>query len=211
MSSPSESKQYVAPTLRGRHVYLRAVMPEDYAFLRQIETSSPMAHRWRLRGAAPGPEAWIHGLTQGQLALWVVATPKERRVLGMISVYNASFQDGYAWLAAAHMDGLEPSPTIILALALAIDYVFTCWNFRKLYMEVAEYNYSQFASSATRWCELEGRWRDHWYFHGQFWDLLTLALYRERWDALAPKLLAAERPPAPTNVRVRMSRPPTHS
>jgi hypothetical protein len=198
----TNGKHYSAPSLQGRHVYLRAIMPEDYRFLRQMETSSPIAHRWRLRGAVPSPEAWAQGLAQGTLAQFMVLARKDHRPAGMISFYNPSFQDGYAWLAAARFDGPEPSPLLMLGLGLAVDYAFTCWNFRKLYMEVPEYNYSQFASSAERWCEVEGRWRDHWYFDGQLWDMLTLAIYREKWATRGPTLANAERIQEPRHVTV---------
>jgi hypothetical protein len=200
----TDVKNYTAPLLYGRHVYLRAIMPEDYRFLRQMETSSPIAHRWRLRGAVPSPEAWAQASSQGGLAQFMVVAQKEHRPIGIASIYNPSFQDGYAWLAAARFEAPDPSPLMMLGLGLAVDYTFTCWNFRKLCMEIPEYNYSQFASSAARWCEIEGRWRDQWYFDGQLWDVLALAIYRETWVKIAPKLLAAERPKEPRRMVVRV-------
>jgi len=204
----ASQKQYTPPALQGRHVYLRAIMPEDYRFLRQIETSSPIGHRWRFRGAVPSPEAWAQAFSQGTLAQFLVVAHKQHRPLGTVSIYNASFQDGYASLAAARFEVTDRSPLFMLGLGLAIDYTFTCWDFRKLCMEVPEYNYSQFESSAARWCEIEGRWRDHWYFDGRFWDVLLLALYRERWKQIAPKLLAAERAASSREIRVRVPAQP---
>jgi RimJ/RimL family protein N-acetyltransferase len=189
-----DAKTYEAPVLHGRHVYLRATMPEDYSFLRQMETSSPIAHRWRFRGAVPSPEEWAQASSQGMLAQFMVVEQREHRPIGIVYFYNPSFQDGFAWLAAARFGPPDPSPLMTIGIGLGVNYAFTCWNLRKLYMEVPEYNYSQFASSAARWCEIEGHLRGHWYFDGQLWDVLTLALYRDRWMTIAPKLLAAEQP-----------------
>jgi hypothetical protein len=178
-------------------------MPEDYPFLRQMEMSSPMAHRWRFRGAVLSPEEWAQASSQGMLAQFMVVEKRQHHPIGLVYFYSPSFQDGFAWLAAARFGAGDPSPLVILGLGLAVNYAFTCWNFRKLYMEVPEYNYSQFASSAARWCETGGRLREHWYFDGKLWDVLTLALYRERWMEIAPKLLAAEAPPEPSATRPR--------
>jgi RimJ/RimL family protein N-acetyltransferase len=183
-------------------------MPEDYRNLRQIETSGPIAHRWRLRGAVPSPEAWAQGLSTGVLAQFLVMARKDDRPIGVAFAYHPNFQDGFASFAAARFDPASRSPLMMLGVGLALDYFFTCWNFRKLYMEVAEYNYSQFEAGLGRLFEIEGRFRDHWFYDGQLWDLLTLAIYREAWEDLGPRLLAAERPEEARRVIVRVpSRP----
>ena len=54
--------RFSSPSLRGRHVELRPIVPEDYTYLQLIETGSELAPRWRLRGATPGPQDWAQGL-----------------------------------------------------------------------------------------------------------------------------------------------------
>jgi RimJ/RimL family protein N-acetyltransferase len=77
----------------------------------------------------------------------------------------------------------------MLGLALFLEYVFTCWDLRKLYMQLPEYNYEQFASGAERFFVVEGRQREHTFFGGRHWDQLTLAIYRQTWFAHSARIL----------------------
>jgi RimJ/RimL family protein N-acetyltransferase len=72
---------------------------------------------------------------------------------------------------------------MMMGIGLFFEYVFGCWDVRKLYMEVAEYNFPQMESGIGRFFELEGRLRNHTYLAGKHWDQLTLALYRDAWTS----------------------------
>jgi hypothetical protein len=174
--------RFSRPSLQGRHVRLRAVVPEDSRFLQFAETSTEVAPRWRLRGATPGPQEWTQSFWRGVLAQFVVVPARgEGSPLGVVAAYQANFQDGHAYLAAARFDGDTRSPLMIFGVAAFIEYVFTCWDFRKLYMDVPEYNYAQLANGSQRFFAMEGRLRAHSYFAGRHWDQLILAIHRERW------------------------------
>jgi hypothetical protein len=71
---------------------------------------------------------------------------------------------------------------MIIGFALFLNYVFSCFDFRKLYMELPEFNYDQFASGEGRYFELEARLRDHSFFGGRYWDELVLAIYQDKWQ-----------------------------
>ena len=93
---------------------------------------------------------------------------------------------------------------MVFGVALFIDYVFTCWDFHKLYLEVSEYNAGQFQSGIGRLFDLEARLREHLWYGGRHWDELILALYRQTWEERAGRLLAAARPPAEQRHVVRI-------
>jgi len=172
-------EKFVAPSLRSRHVYLRPLTAQDYPHLQGAEMGTELMFRWRLRGATPSPEQWVQMVWHQVLAQFMVVGQVRNKPLGLVSVYRANFQDGYAYLSAARLEPRKPSPLMTLGVSLFVDYVFACWDFRKLYMEVPEFNLPQFASGLGRYFELEGRLRDHFYFDGRYWDQLTLAIYRE--------------------------------
>jgi RimJ/RimL family protein N-acetyltransferase len=187
------ARRFSVPSIEGRHVFLRAVGPEDYPFMRLIETSSELGPRWRLRGSTPSPEEWAQSAWNGVLAQFLVISRKRNDAIGVVSVYEPSFQDGYARIAAARFDSTQRSPLMMLGFGLFIDYVFKCWNFRKLYAEVPEYNYPQFASGHERFFVIEGRLREHFYLAGELWDRLVLAVYRDSWEERGGRLVRAER------------------
>jgi RimJ/RimL family protein N-acetyltransferase len=188
------SKRFVPPTLTGRHIRLRTVMPEDYGHLQMLETSSELAPIWRLRGSTPNPQEWAHGLTSSVLAQFLVVSNRTEKPLGLVTLFNANFQDGHARLAAAQFDGHGRSPLMIFGFGLFVEYAFRCWSFRKLYMDVPEFNYPALASGLNRIFVVEGRLRDHYYLDGQLWDELILAIHRDSWEALAKRFMLVEQP-----------------
>lgn len=181
----------IAPLL-GRHVYLRPVLSADYAAIRAAELTGELAVRWRFRGSTPSPERWAQGLWQSVLAQYVIARQSDNRPLGLAMTYGANFQDGHAHLAVESFPPQERAPHMMLGGALFVEYVFTCWNFHKLYLELPEYNLSQIASGLNRLFVIEARKREHLYYGGRRWDELTLALYRDTWMQQSKTILAAE-------------------
>jgi RimJ/RimL family protein N-acetyltransferase len=183
-------KRFSPPPLEGRHVSLRPITPEDYPWLQNAELSSELAMRWRFRGATPGPEQWAQAIWTGSLAQFLVVERRTGDPAGLVAVYRANFQHAHAALGAARFASAK-SPVMILGIALFLRYVFACWNFRKLYLELPEYNYSQFASGLGRIFEVEGVLREHNYFDGQLWDEMLLAIYRDSWAENGRLLMAA--------------------
>lgn len=181
----------VLPSLQGRNVALRPVGPEDYHSLRGVELSPELGPRWRFRGTTPSPEQWSQATWSSTLAQFLVIKRPSNKPIGVTAVHQANFQDGFAYMSAAHFEPSQPSPAMMIGLAIFLNYVFACWDFRKLYMEVPEYNYDQFSSVVTQYGQLEGRLRDHLYFNGRHWDLLTLAIYRDHWQSVGARAVRA--------------------
>ena len=179
------------PPLRGKSVYLRPVTPEDYQSLLRVELSEQLGPRWRFRGSTPSPEQWSQATWSGTLAQFLAVARPSDRPLGIVAVHQANFQDGFAYMSAARFEPSRPSPAMMFAVAIFLNYVFTCWDFRKLYMEVPEYNYAQFASVIKRFAKMEGRLTGHTYFAGRYWDQMILAIYRDHWIPFAAEVLRA--------------------
>jgi hypothetical protein len=193
MRSPTaDHSEPELPPLFGRHVYLRPVTPADYAFLQWIELGSDISMRWRFRGATPSADQWAQTLHSSVLAQHLVIDRRDDTPVGLAIVYRASFQDRHAYLAATKFNMADRSPLMMLGLALFLRFVFACWDFRRLYMESAEYNYTQFASGAGRAFEIAARLRDHLFLCGRYWDQLILVIPREQFLEYAARALQAE-------------------
>jgi hypothetical protein len=176
------------PTLRGRLVYLRPVTPADYPHMQMIESTTDLAFRWRLRGAIQSPDKWAQNLWGQVLAQFLVISTSRETPIGVVAVYRPNFQDRHAYLSGSRLDNGAASPLMMLGMSLFLRYVFTAWDFRKLYMEMPEFNLTQFGSGLGRYFEIEGRFRDHVFFDGRYWDFVTLALYRETWERHADRI-----------------------
>jgi hypothetical protein len=186
------ARRFSAPKLRGRHVHLRIVTPDDYTHLQLVETSSELAPLWRLRGATPSPQEWMQASWRGVLAQFMVIANRDQVPVGLVAAIQPSFQDGHARLEMTRFDLHAESPLMDLGAALFIDYVFRCWNFRKLYLDLPEYSYPQFSNGYSRALTLEGRLKDHYYLDNQLWDRLIFAIYRATWTEHGSALLQTE-------------------
>jgi hypothetical protein len=157
--------------LVGRHVGLQAVRPQDYDLLRSVELGEDLAPLWRHQGSTPSPERWVEGLWNGVLAQFIAVGLARNEPIGLVSAYNVDFRHRYGFLGA-----------------LFIDYAFTCWDLRKLYLEASALSLAEFGSGINFMFEEEGRLRAHRYFGGKYWDQYLLALYRETWEEIAADL-----------------------
>jgi hypothetical protein len=175
----------------GRHVELRPISIEDYPSLSRLELSNPLSIRWRLRGTTPGPEQWAVSLWQSVLAQVLVIDRQRDKPIGICRLYAPNFQDGYAYFGAAKFED-GPSPLFLAGIAIFFECVFANWDLRKLYLEVPEYNYPQFASAAQELFVLEGVMREHTFYDGRYWDQLLLTLYRDTWRGKSDRFLAIE-------------------
>jgi hypothetical protein len=192
-SDPDRARTWEAPSLEGRHVYLRAVTQRDYPLLRMLETSSDLAPRWRFRGATPSPESWAQSIWAGMLAQFLIVGRRDDEPLGIVGIHNANPQSGFAYLQAARFDLSKHSPAVMLGLALFLEYAFACWNLRKLYMEVPEYNLPQIGRALRRLVTIEGQLKGHSVIDGRAWDEYILAIYRDAWREHGRRVLAMER------------------
>jgi hypothetical protein len=199
----SDPDSVVAARLIGRDVYLRAVTPADYAFIQQIEMSSSIANRWRFRGKAMSPAEWAQAFWRDVLVQHMIIERKRDEAVGLAFAYRSNFQDGHTHIAALRFTS-HAAPLMLFGVALFIDHVFTCWNFRKLYLETPEYNYGQIASGVGRWFEIEARLREHRFYGGRYWDELILAMTRETWMKEGKPIADAQWAPKLRRVQVRM-------
>jgi RimJ/RimL family protein N-acetyltransferase len=170
------------PTLTGRHVRLRAIYPNDYEYLYALASHEKIGWRWRYRGTSPSPEQFQQQLWQTTVAQFIVERTTDNQRVGFVQAFDASERNGYCHFAILLDPGLERSGWGFESMLLFLDYIFTVFPFRKLYAEVPEFNYGQFASGERGVFRVEGQLKDHEWHAGQFWDTYLIALYREDFE-----------------------------
>ncbi len=158
--------------------------PEHLSALRNLELGDHIAFRWRHSGAHYHPEAYSQSVWEGVLASFLVFD-RERmsEPRGLVTAYQADTANGHCRVAATRFGvGTSSSFATIRGVFLLFDYLFKGWNFRKIYLEVPAFNLEQFTSAATDGLFVEeGRLHEYTYLDGEFWDLVFLALGRDRW------------------------------
>lgn len=187
-ATPAAPEPGPAPQ-EGRHLRLRPVTPMDYDFLYRTSMREEINWRWRHRGATPSLDQFVQSLWQGVMAAFLIEQKSTGRPMGLIFTYSPNFQHGFTYLGMLLAPEYKRAAWSMEAGALFLHYVFTTWNFRKVYMETLEFNFAQFRSGAGKYFDVEGCLRQHEYYQGRYWDYYLLAIYRDVWEKHARRVL----------------------
>jgi RimJ/RimL family protein N-acetyltransferase len=197
--SPLPIAPVVAP-LGGRYVRLRPVVPDDYEYLYALASDERLNLRWRHRGESLNPETFVQTLWHQVLVQFIIEENRQEdaQSIGHVLAYGPDLRNRHAAVAMV----LEPDyfrrGWTLEAMVLLLNYVFTAWEMRKLYMEVIDYNLPQFGSGLDRYFAEEACLKQHEYAFGRYWDIHILAIYREAFFQHAKRVLAwSTRPAAP--------------
>jgi len=180
-----------APQLAGARVTLRPVTPPDYPFLFDLTTDPSIGYRWRLRGAVPSPAGFETALWEQVFAQFVIWDNRGPEPCGLVTAYAADARNRIAYFAIVHRQRAAALSSVpVDALLLFLQYLFTVWDFRKLYAESPEYAYEDFASGAGKYFEVEARLPEYHYFDGKYWDNLVISVSRERFAEIASRTMS---------------------
>ena len=174
------------PRLAGQFFRLVPVLPQAASFLYGLAVSPDVGFRWRYRGSVPSLAQFEHDMWQGILAQFLVESIETGQPAGHVMCYNPDLNLGHAYVGAAMAGKYLGSGIAAEPVRLFFDYLFDVWPFRKLYLELPEFNYRQFASAGRQALHVEGRLRNHDYYRGRRWDRLLLAVYRAGQEPSGP-------------------------
>lgn len=133
--------------LRSRGTTLVPLAPEHLAGLRNLELAQGTAFRWRHGGAHPSPDEFAVGAWTDVLCTFLVFGDRAGEPRGIVSAYAPDHVNGHCRVGSARFgDSAGPSPTFARGVFLLFDYLFCGWPFRKLYLEVPQFNLDQFGS-----------------------------------------------------------------
>ncbi len=182
VSDESDDGKPVPPQRVGNFFRLAPVLPSSVPFLYELAIAPDVGFRWRYRGAVPSYQQFESELWQGMLVQFMVESLETGQPAGHVICYNPDFALGHAYVGAAMVGSYGGSGIAVEPVALFTQYLFDVWPFRKLYFEMPEFNYRQFASVTGSALQVEGRLQGHEYYRGRRWDRLILAAYRDEGD-----------------------------
>lgn len=167
----------------------RTVLPGDEDYFRRLETTGSTGALYRQRGQSLSPEQYHASLWAGVLTQNTVVDDVSGAPVGLLCCYGPDFRNGHASLAVIFDESRRGTAWAMRHMYGFIDELFVNFPFRKLYAEVAEFNLGQLNSFPSKeFVEIEGRKIAHEYHDGQYWDLFSFAIHRERWITYRQKL-----------------------
>lgn len=141
--------------------------------------------KWRFRGRTVPYETFAAMLHEGVFAQYAVeSTVGPPSLFGLVSAYDADTACGHCYVAFHNTGVHHPaSGRMFGAIIGFMDHLFHVSPFRKLYLDILEYNVGLLRGFEGLLMVEEGRLREHYFLGGRFHDRIVYAVYRE---AFAP-------------------------
>jgi acyl carrier protein len=170
------------PPLTSRWVQLRPVTPADYGFLYEMATSPIQGYRWRFRAGQPLFDDFVRTIGQGVLVQFLIMSADGKRRLGLVVCYRADFRNRNAYIALQAVSDAMGQGWVLNAGALFMNYLFSWYEFEKLYAESPEFVISSFLSGVGGDFVQEACFKDHERYMGRAWNSYVFAYYRSTWE-----------------------------
>ena len=181
-SVPGPNADMPQAVLEGRRVRLRAVGPQDYDWLFQLNSMPELAHRWRGRPGSLNPAQVAEFLWSNVFCQFVITRKRDGRPLGLVVAYGADLANRTVRFGIVLDPQFHSVGWPLEAAALFIDYLFETSDVRKLYSEAVDYNLAPYQSALDHGLvHMEGCLKEHVYSAGAYRDYYMFAIYRDEW------------------------------
>lgn len=174
--------------MSSRRVRLRPIGERDRLFIYELMVAPEAGGRVRFGGATPSPEKVAATLWDSVLAQFIVESQGSGQPVGLVAITSPDFRNGFAYVSALARPETQGSGLVAEAALLAFHYAFTTWPLRKVYMEATEDSLRAFDAGQGDLFREEGRLVDHVFWNGRYVDVVILAVYRETWNRLLPRM-----------------------
>ena len=172
-------------TLKGKRARLRPITEEvDLPILYKWRNNLDSLYLWSVRRYPVTfdefTEEFRHDLETDKHVQMIIESNSTKEPVGAIYSYDVNFIDGYCFVTI-YVD----SPYVrkgygAEALPLFVNYLFTYFNFYKIYMEVYGYNDISISGIQKAGFLEEGNFKEHRLYDGKRHNMLRFALYRNR-------------------------------
>lgn len=168
-----------APVLDGQSFRLVPPRPDDIGFLYGLAVDPDTGFRWRYRGSVPSFEKFSSEFWTGVVVQLVARRIQDDLPVGHVVAYGADMSQGHLYLGAVFLPEYTGTGLAAQAVSVFVRYLFKTFPLRKIYIEVPGFNWAQMASGEGVLFQVEGVFKDHDYYDGQYWDKYYCAIYPE--------------------------------
>ena len=181
--------------LSGKGIYLKAVSDEDMPYLYSKECDLEEKHLWSESRVVPvafeyKDEFWDR-LKHFYHTFLMIYSKKEDKPIGFLFSYNFNTNDRITYATIYVEKEYRRTYAAAVAGTLFCDYLFSFYDLRKIYAIVYDYNDASKDFLTHGGFVEEGRLKEHRYYNGRYYDMLTLALYRDKFYEKMAKLIKA--------------------
>jgi RimJ/RimL family protein N-acetyltransferase len=171
------------PVYAGQLVVLRHVSSEDLPLLLRWRTDVRQLHNWSMTRSVPTVEAGLAEIEQilRQSITFLALAPGTSEAIGFVQAYNVNLKDRWALIRFFFEAQYQDDGSCPEACLAFLDYLFQGVRLRKVYFDLFEGTEKPLGSAILAALVEEGRFREHAWRSGRYWDMARYSLYREVW------------------------------
>jgi RimJ/RimL family protein N-acetyltransferase len=128
----------------------------------------------------PRQDVFVAGYDRDFAASFAICSRSDGEVRGYASLFELDpaghVQVGVCTDPTAGEPGLGAE-----AALLTINFAFSMWNIRKVYIRTTAASISRFGGTTAAIARKEAVLTEHMFFQGQLWDVHIFAIYRQDW------------------------------
>lgn len=182
----AESASFAAtlpPAIVGRTVVLRPPSRDDLLTFFAWRADGSQPHLLSQSRRIPTYEEFIGEMErhQRQSIMLVVLDKEVNEPIGFVQAYNLNLEAGWCFATVYMTQDYRQSNRSTEAYICLLDFVFRRFGLRKVYVDVYEFGLDSMKLLMTGGFVEEGRFREHSWFDGRYWDVVRLAVYRDGW------------------------------
>ena len=179
--------------LSAKNIYLKPVSDEDLSYLYSKECDLSEKHLWSDNRTIPisfeyKDEFWDR-LKHFYHVFFMIYSKQNRCPIGFVYSYQLNQNDKVCYMTIYIEKDYRKSFVSAVAGTLFCDYLFSFYDLRKIYALVYDYNTASKDFLLHAGFVEEGRLKEHRYYSGKYYDMITLALYRTIFYTKMKKLL----------------------
>ena len=167
---------------RAGRVRLTPLDDASYPGLFHAAMEPENGFRWRYRGQTLDPASFAESLHNGTYAQYLVAGKSDRHIYGLVVAYAANPGLGHCYIGFQRSSQRRPQGEMFEGMFLFLRYLFDSNPLRKIYAEIPDYNEQIIGLGKSGLFEEEGRFKDHDFHAGRYYDRRVFACTRQAWD-----------------------------
>lgn len=174
---------HIPPAIVGQTVTLRAISRDDMLTLFRWRTDTSELHLLSSSKRIPLFEEFAAEMkrTLPQSITFLVIDKEDGQPIGYVQAYNLNMEAGWCFSTAYFEKPYRGTSQSTEAFVALLDYLFRYFDLRKVYTEVSEFNLDSMKFIEAGGFVEEGRFREHVWFDGKYWDSILFAVYQEVW------------------------------
>jgi RimJ/RimL family protein N-acetyltransferase len=165
-------------------VELVPILLREAELLHRIAIEPAVSTRVRWHGATPTLGQFLEAIGDGVLAQYAIIDDLDE-VRGAVVLSSPNHIEGHCHFSVFTDPAVRGQDVGFRASLLTLQYAFSSWPFRKIYMEVMDRNIQPHWHIDADFLVEEGRLREHSFFEGAFHDTVIFAIWRERFREVA--------------------------